>query len=199
MRKRSALLIVVLLLGCTAVAKADPVQWVAGNGHWYNVVLQADVPWDTARAAAQSLGAGWDLATVTSAGEQAFIAGLLQPCAGAICEYWLGGFQPEGSAEPAGNWQWINSEGVFWDNGATAMYSDWGALEPNNGGGEPYLAMDNRYSWGWNDTGPGYYSVLEGYVAEFAGSPEIPEPASLLLVGSGLGAFGLIAFRRRRK
>ena len=75
------------------------------NGHVYRLIQFPELRWTDARLAAmgQTYGVvpGY-LATITSASEQAFVEGnflsAVQPWGA-----WLGGFQPAGSAEPAGN------------------------------------------------------------------------------------------------
>jgi hypothetical protein len=76
-------------------------------------------------------------------------------------KFWLGGFQPAGSPEPEGNWQWVTREPF--------SYSNWNrvGIPPNNGPWEPndavggedliellYAGINNgipgRY---WNDIG----------------------------------------------
>ena len=140
--------------------------------------------WDAARAAARLLvpAGSWDLATITSAEEQAFIQTLLPPNPRDISgthDYWIAGEQPDGSAEPGGNWRWATTGQVFYTNGVLT-YANWGttaagptqgpAIEPNNvdvpapNNVENHVTMDNRYGWGWNDLPGG--SGTKGYVAE---------------------------------
>lgn len=190
---------ILALLGSVTNSPAIPVTW-SGNGHMYEVVVFSDQNWNTARANAQALGAGWDLATIKSAGEQSFINGLLgTPPSGGIVQYWVGGFQPAGSPEPGGNWQWINGEGQFWNNAAiSGAYSNWGTIEPNNVGGQNHVALDNRYGWGWDDNDSFLAGVISGYVAEKGnGISAVPEPSSLFLVASGL--LGLVWFAWRQR
>lgn len=172
---------------------AGPIQWAAGNGHYYDVVPVTDqVTWDASFASAASTifnGVPGFLATITSQAEQDFIVGQFGD---AIRAKWLGGFQPPGSPEPAGGWQWITGEPF--------VYNNWESTEPNNSGGnENHLlfATAGLATLGvWNDLNgeapPATF--VNGYVVEF-----VPEPSTLTLTGFGL--IGLLAYgcRRRRR
>ncbi len=148
--------------------------------HHYVVINSPGLTWDLAREAAQFLGEGCDLATITSEAEQAIINGLLPPPSvfiGTTQDYWIGGIQAGESTEPGGHWQWINEEGEFWNDGpttSTAMYANWGststgpANEPNNlNGNENHLTVDSRWGWGWNDLNTnGANGTTKGYIVE---------------------------------
>ena len=72
--------------------------------------------------------------------------------------HWLGGFQPDGSAEPNGGWQWITGEP--WD------YTNWDSPEPNeyaNSGEDKLQIYANGY---WNDIS---HTALNtgGYIVEY--------------------------------
>jgi hypothetical protein len=132
----------------------------------YRVISSPGLTWDQARAAAQALGPDWDLATITSAEEQQFINGLLPNPATGLYRYWIGGRQVGQFDEPAGNWEWINDEGIFWNNGTTGMFANWAAGEPNNcGDGEHHLIVWSvgLSSWTWNDEA---CTSVGGYIAE---------------------------------
>lgn len=137
----------------------------------YQKVVVDGLSWEAARAAAKALlpTNGWDLATITSAEEQAFIQTLLPSLSGLpFTDYWIGGTQPDGSVEPGGSWQWINGEGIFWDIVSTGMYANWGAGEPNDVNlNESHVTMDSRYGWSWNDLNTnGGTGFPKGYIAE---------------------------------
>ena len=150
-------------------AMAVPVQWTeaaGGNGHYYERITSSLITWDDAEIAAESsvfLGARGHLATVYSDAENNFITNNL---GGSVGNYWLGGFQPAGSPEPDGGWQWVTGEP--WS------YTGWNAPtgEPNNGaGGDPENALTYWGSGpGWNDY-PNW-ATNEGYIVEYA--PEMP-------------------------
>ncbi|GEM_PF-801135 len=112
-------------------------QWtsaVGGNNHWYEYV-SSPVTWSSARA--DAMARGGTLATVTSAGENSFLASLVP----STSSPWLGGSQDTAGlsfSEPGGGWTWVTGEP--WD------YAAWDAAsgEPNDGNGgvhENYLML----------------------------------------------------------
>jgi hypothetical protein len=173
----------------TTALSASPTLF-PDNGHYYDFI-NTSLDWDNANAAAQQqtfLGFSGHLATISSAQEQSFVYDqIYRPHLPALTiEYatWLGGYQIAGSPEPAGGW--------VWSTGETWNYSNWGAGEPNDFGGEYKLAM-----WGtglWNDYVGDKFGAPNvgpiGYLVEF----EVPEPSAFALLG--LGGTTLLMFRR---
>ncbi len=103
-------------------ATASPVMF-SDNGHYYEVVVTA-LSWPQARTVSQASmfnGRNGHLATITSQAENSFVASLLSTLG---MPAWIGGFQPPGSPEPSGDWQWVTGEPF--------TYTNWGPGEPNN-------------------------------------------------------------------
>lgn len=184
-----AMILVVVALATSSLAA--PIHWAAGNGHFYDVVPVTDqVTWDASFASASSTifnGVPGHLATITSQAEQDFIVGQFGD---AIRAKWLGGFQPPGSPEPAGGWQWITGEAF--------VYTNWEPTEPNNSGGNEnrlLFATAGLATLGvWNDLNgeapPATF--VNGYVVEF-----VPEPSTVTL--AALAILGLAIYRRLRR
>lgn len=181
-----------LVAGNVANSNGSPIQWTVkngGNGHFYEVV-ETSLSWSDAKDASEASTLhevyGY-LATVTSASENQFITELLADAG--LGEYWIGGFQPDGSIEPDGNWQWVTTEEF--------AYTNWNSSEPNNflgdGGPENYLVIRNLSGMegNWNDQ----YGVelMVGYVVEYA----VPIPSGFILLGSAI--VGVVLLLRKNR
>ncbi len=187
---RRAILLLVLI--CGSVSSAAIVEWstgVGGNGHLYEAVeAQLGISWTEARDAAISKG-GY-LVTLTSQAENDFVFGLIDDdkywyenvTYSNLRGPWIGGFQPEGSPEPDGNWQWVTGESFVFQN--------WNDDQPNNfGGGENSMNLGNQptRTAEWNDL-PADFGEVQAYVMEY-----VPEPTTIMLLGLG----GLIVRRKK--
>ena len=157
---------------------------VGGNDHAYALVQEAH-NWDNAKTAAENdffLGEQGHLVAITSQAENDFVANLI-----AIdVNPWIGGFQPSGSAEPSGNWQWVTGE--------TFLFANWNGGEPNNIlPGEEAIQLLGPLSGAlgrWNDQSR--TTVVNGaYVVEFA----VPEPSSMIITAVG----SVLLLRRQRR
>ena len=180
MHRLTTCLTIGFALACGAsTCFGTPIQWTissGGNGHWYDVKLVGDsVTWDNARIAASDQSFEGNigyLVTITSQAENDFI---VSSFGDAIRGVWTGAFQPPGSAEPAGGWQWITGEPF--------VYTNWQPGEPNNSGGSENnmtLATAHFTTIGqWNDLNgvnpPAGF--VDGYVVEF-----VPEPSGIVLI-----------------
>lgn len=207
-------LCMLVILSAFTCANAAPVQWTVeegGNGHWYEII-NTSITWDDvyindgiillaigAKTAAER--AGGYLVTVTSAAENLFLtnnSSLGGEGNDLLESHWLGGYQPNGSGEPAGGWTWVNNEGLIdYDNwaGSYDEYGNYIKFEPSNSeGNENYLVFQHQFSIDgkmWNDISG---VTAEGYVIEYDTQP-VPIPGALWLLGSGL--VGLISIRRK--
>lgn len=164
-------------------ASADPIYWDE-IGHYYDVItFESPLAWDMAYldAAEQTYkGERGYLATVTSAEENEFIGSTFN----GLKNYALGGYQEPDAPEPSTGWKWITGE--LFD------YQNWVSGEPNDMGGEDYLAIGYTNNREWNDVLWTY-----GYVVEF-GKPgervpgDTPEPATALLIASAAGLAAVV-------
>lgn len=139
-----------------------------GNGNSYRAILVGPdgITWPAAAAAAGQ--SGGHLATITTAAENQFVYGLLTnrdlwfpDGQGNGVGPWLGGWQPSGSPEPAGNWQWRTGEP--WG------YANWGHGQPDNA--PP--GQDRLCYFGWQQLRDATWddreslARLRGYVVEW--------------------------------
>jgi hypothetical protein len=194
-----------LLQGSAARAdQTKTLQWTTasgGNGHYYEAVgLSNVIPWSAANALANQ--AGGYLATITSDAENTFVFNLIDDPAywhQSVNDHgpWIGGFQPAGSAEPSGGWQWVTQPGA----GAPEpfAYTHWDANQPSNDSGIEdsldYFNDNTGRASTWNDEANSN-SFVQSYVIEYNAAPT-PEPsaaaATLILLG------GMLIYRRRRR
>jgi len=192
-----------LVFGLAAAAQAAPIQWssaIGGNDHWYDLIGPAY--WEDVKILAESqsyLGMQGYLATITSAAENAFVAGNFGGS-----EPWIGG----SDKDEEGVWRWRGGpeDGqIFWTSTlGTVTYANWASGEPSNtyawtGWSWEYENNLQMLADGtWNDLHNFYsawnYPTWRVAVIEYGGLTSIPEPSTLFLLGSGIA--GLAGLRR---
>jgi hypothetical protein len=100
------------------------------------------------------------------------------------------------------------SQSFSWTDGSSSTYTNWSAGNPNTSNTSGCEANSSCYvyaalltttgTWQWADQSIDAPSLDYGFVLESA-AIATPLPAALPLFATGLGAFGLLAWRRKRK
>jgi len=190
----TALLLAMTMTGVTHTASAQATWWspqLGGNGHYYEAVLATGDGIDWTDAQADASARGGYLATPTSQAENDFIFSLIQDpsywfeqSTGGLGP-WLGGLQPDGSAEPLGGWQWLSGEP--W------RFTAWELGEPNNLNGDEsrlqYLGLFALTGKLWNDQAEDD-SRMQGYVVEYDQAPPLVDLGGAV---SGAGPMPLLS------
>lgn len=154
-----------------AVLNSDPmIRYNATTGNFYKYIptTATFAGATTAASAATVFGIAGHLATITSASENTFVAGLISGTA------WLGATD----SATEGNWLWqgggAEAGQMFWQGNASGSaqggyYTNWNTSQPDDGGGNED-GMQMIVGGKWNDVSTA--SSL-GYVIEWEGASVI--------------------------
>ena len=166
-------------------ALAQPAQAQCASG--WNVfgsscyrLTSSPMNWVSAESEAESLG-GF-LASIGSSAENTFVYSTFI-----------------GSVTSSSYWIGLNdlvTEGTFvWASGESVVFTSWRANEPNNSGNEDAVNVFNDGTGiVWNDLSATNFSDFYGVVEVQA----TPEPASILMLGTGLVLVGGVRAKIRR-
>jgi hypothetical protein len=187
---RFSVLFIMIFMGLFAKnTYADTWYYNPATGHYYG--LTQETTWYAAEQLAN--GFGGHLVTINDLAENQWVLSTFDEFEGEfIGKLWIGFYQPNN----VGDWVWSSGEAI--------TYTNWADGEPNNDlSGEWVAAMyrfnttpENQTMGKWNDEGPysnGDFSHYHG-VIELNTCP-VPEPSTMLLLGSGLMA--LAASRKK--
>lgn len=173
-----------------------------GTTHWYEAVYVESGNLNWYQAANLAEDAGGYLASITSEGENSFVFDLVSDEKyfwsfeedgdhyGISIGPFLGGYQPEGSVEPDGGWQWLSGE--VWDYTNWAVNLDDGVTDkdprdntqPNDSGddGQPIMGFGEMNlpvaTWGDYMENVGTYGLTRspgssyGFVIEYEAAPD---------------------------
>jgi hypothetical protein len=181
----------------TTATAAPIVQWPV-NGHFYTTT---DVAMTWTAADTFATGSGGYLVSVLSAEENEFLRSTFFD--GLREAFWIG-FTDQAVE---GSFVWTSSEAT--------VYTNWAPGEPNNDGNEDYTVTNWHYAEGlagavqgsWNDTfNVGSFDFATNAVLpnrailEFNVDPTaVPEPATILLIGTALASVAMRRYRRHRR
>ncbi|MFN9619059.1 MAG: C-type lectin domain-containing protein [Synechococcaceae cyanobacterium] len=196
----SAIAIVLACLKPAAAATITRQATTIYNGARYDSYLSTQpLSWSEARAHAQSLGT--DLVSLNTEAESLEIFEQLGSnpqlwtfSTGAYIGPYIGLFQPAGSVEPTGNWQWVD--------GTAVAYANWYPGEPNNYVGDDIGVLFANGSIGssWGDSpNNNILYTSSSFLTEGKASPTVPAPLPVLGLIAALGQARRLRQSRTRR
>ncbi len=181
----------------SAAAPMGPVTWPV-NGHSYEAVYAGRyISWY--EASEEATDRGGYLACITTPAENAFVYGLLDdaqywgPSGFGGFGPWIGAYQYDKLAEPAGHWAWVSGEPWTFPN--------WSPGEPSNSENQEdfahFFSLGYSRSSTWNDQyNMPIAGTVQAYVVEYA---PVPEPPVLGVIGAGAAALAVYSCRHLRR
>lgn len=116
---------------------------IAGPGGRCYLWVSASSSWASARSQCRAHGAGWELMSIRSADDTAFLANLI------TAEAWAGADDGDGTEV----WRWVDDATEFWEGGGAGnpiaeAYVNWNANEPNGSGHDCLRVLPSAF---WTD------------------------------------------------
>lgn len=187
----SKLITGLLVIGTVGTAGAVPVQWSGGNDHWYELVTSGSaITWVDADAAAKAStfnGLPGYLVSLTSKAENNWVFYNIVK----TIDAWTGGYQ----AIPGDNNSW------HWTSGESWGFTAWVGGQPDNAGG----GVQHTLYWNptvntpeWGDAPDTWSDKPSAFVVEYHQNI-IPEPATLLLFGTGIVVLAGTTIKRKKQ
>lgn len=141
------------------------VQGANGNCYHAYAPSGAEVSWASARAACESRGSGWDLATIRTPADQDFIEGLLDSTF-PTAQLWIGG----SDQETEGAWIWVSDATQFWSGNHSGTevdgrFTNWKSDQPTGGTSQNcarVLPEDGNWLWADESCDQEFGFVCEG-------------------------------------
>lgn len=188
-----AIIVAAAIAALTVQAWAGPVAYGSNLYEYVQVGTPGSVYAPTwAEASAAAALKGGHLATVTSAGENAFLVSLTTSYGyTGFVGAWLGGKSRGNNSEV----EWVEGP----DAGVTSVYTNW--TDYNNSGFYMYMSIGTDYEAGkWiDDSGtngsPQYCDPVIGYFIEYENAA-VPEPGLMILLGIALAAVAGLGLKK---
>ena len=186
-------------LGGLAAGQAQALTFTLANSFSFGArsyrtySVDEGISWTQARTFAQGLGGGYDLVSINSAAENAAVFDQITDPSlwvGYAGPY-IGLFQPSGSAEPGGDWQWVDGTSI-------TSFINWYPNQPDNYFGDNigifYGGGIIGSTWGDN-IGDGTVRPSISFVVEAKDATSAPGP---LPIFGAAAAFGFSRKLRKR-
>jgi len=194
-------------LGALTAGQAQALTFTLANsfsfgGSSYRAYIANErITWNQARSYALALGGGYDLTSINNAAENNEIFNNIDNSqywddnfGGTPLGPWIGLFQPPGSSEPGGEWEWVDGTTIASNN-----YDAWAIGEPNNSfegeGFGHFLGLNQDRAATWNDMPESGDFSIRSFVVEAKDATSAPGP---LPIFGAAAAFGFSRKLRKR-
>lgn len=175
----------VLSLSLANQALADYV-WYNWEGHKY---AQTNTSGSWTDCEAEAIAAGGHLVTINNFEEEMWFESMEMWNA----PFWIGFYQAPNAFEPDAGWSWASGEPISYTNWLLGYPTEMWYGDADYAVGN--FQMTPSY-WVAEPTYSKYYGIIE--INTFKGAP-VPEPATMLLLGTGIAGLAGSRFRRKKQ